>query len=211
MKDYIYSAHKEETAILVGLTTEKQTEKKTEEYLDELEFLAETAGAKTVKRFTQKIVQPHAVTYVGSGKLEEIGKYIKDEAEEGREISMAIFDDELSAKQIRNIEKELQIKILDRTSLILDIFAQRAQSREGQLQVELAQYKYLLPRLTGMWTHLVRQTASGGLRNINIGCRDCNVCGPTSNVRAAVRVPVAAKARLVCADREKRSSKWTVV
>ena len=167
MKDYIYSAHKEETAILVGLTTEKQTEKKTEEYLDELEFLAETAGAKTVKRFTQKIVQPHAVTYVGSGKLEEIGKYIKDEAEEGREISMAIFDDELSAKQIRNIEKELQIKILDRTSLILDIFAMRAQTATAKTQVELAQYKYMLPRLQRMWTHLERQgggSGSGGLR-----------------------------------------------
>lgn len=162
MKDYIYSAHKEETAILVGLTTEKQTEKKTEEYLDELEFLAETAGAKTVKRFTQKIVQPHAVTYVGSGKLEEIGKYIKDEAEEGREISMAIFDDELSAKQIRNIEKELQIKILDRTSLILDIFAMRAQTATAKTQVELAQYKYMLPRLQRMWTHLERQGGGSG-------------------------------------------------
>ena len=162
MKDYIYSAHKEETAILVGLTTEKQTEKKTEEYLDELEFLAETAGAKTIKRFTQKIVQPHAVTYVGSGKLEEIGKYIKDEAEEGREISMAIFDDELSAKQIRNIEKELQIKILDRTSLILDIFAMRAQTATAKTQVELAQYKYMLPRLQRMWTHLERQGGGSG-------------------------------------------------
>ena len=150
MKDYIYSAHKEETAILVGLTTEKQTEKKTEEYLDELEFLAETAGAKTVKRFTQKIVQPHAVTYVGSGKLEEIGKYIKDEAEEGREISMAIFDDELSAKQIRNIEKELQIKILDRTSLILDIFAMRAQTATAKTQVELARIKKSYRQIIGM-------------------------------------------------------------
>ncbi len=162
MKDYIYSAHKEETAILVGLTTERQTEKKTEEYLDELEFLAETAGAKTVKRFTQKIVQPHAVTYVGSGKLEEISKYIKDEAEEGREISMAIFDDELSAKQIRNIEKELQVKILDRTSLILDIFAMRAQTATAKTQVELAQYKYMLPRLQRMWTHLERQGGGSG-------------------------------------------------
>ncbi len=162
MKDYIYSAHKEETAILVGLTTERQTEKKTEEYLDELEFLAETAGARTVKRFTQKIVQPHAVTYVGSGKLEEISKYIKDEAEEGREISMAIFDDELSAKQIRNIEKELQVKILDRTSLILDIFAMRAQTATAKTQVELAQYKYMLPRLQRMWTHLERQGGGSG-------------------------------------------------
>ena len=107
-------------------------------------------------------MQPHAVTYVGSGKLEVIGKYIKDEAEEGREISMAIFDDELSAKQIRNIEKELQIKILDRTSLILDIFAMRAQTATAKTQVELAQYKYMLPRLQRMWTHLERQGGGSG-------------------------------------------------
>lgn len=162
MKDYIYTTHKPETAILVGLITERQTERKTEEYLDELEFLAETAGAVTVKRFTQKLTQALATTYVGSGKLEEIAAYIKAEEEEGREISMAIFDDELSAKQIRNIEKALGVKILDRTSLILDIFAMRAQTATAKTQVELAQYKYMLPRLQRMWTHLERQGGGAG-------------------------------------------------
>lgn len=162
MKDYIYTTHKPETAILVGLITERQTERKTEEYLDELEFLAETAGAVTVKRFTQKLTQALATTYVGSGKLEEIAAYIKTEEEEGREISMAIFDDELSAKQIRNIEKALGVKILDRTSLILDIFAMRAQTATAKTQVELAQYKYMLPRLQRMWTHLERQGGGAG-------------------------------------------------
>lgn len=162
MKDYIYTTHKPETAILVGLITERQTEHKTEEYLDELEFLAETAGAVTVKRFTQRLPQALATTYVGSGKLEEIAAYIKAEEEEGREISMAIFDDELSAKQIRNIEKALGVKILDRTSLILDIFAMRAQTATAKTQVELAQYKYMLPRLQRMWTHLERQGGGAG-------------------------------------------------
>lgn len=162
MKDYIYTTHKPETAILVGLVTERQTERKTEEYLDELEFLAETAGAVTVRRFTQKLAQPLATTYVGSGKLEEIAAYIKAEEEAGQEISMAIFDDELSAKQIRNIEKALGVKILDRTSLILDIFAMRAQTATAKTQVELAQYKYMLPRLQRMWTHLERQGGGAG-------------------------------------------------
>ena len=209
MKDYIYSAHKEETAILVGLTTEKQTEKKTEEYLDELEFLAETAGAKTVKRFTQKIVQPHAVTYVGSGKLEEIGKYIKDEAEEGREISMAIFDDELSAKQIRNIEKELQIKILDRTSLILDIFAMRAQTATAKTQVELAQYKYMLPRLQRMWTHLERQgggSGSGGGKG-SVGLRGPGETQLEMDRRIILNRMALLKQRLADIDRQKSTQR----
>ena len=171
MKEYVNTAPKTETAVLVGLVTPQQNERKTNEYLDELEFLAKTAGADVTRRFTQRVGGPSSVTYVGSGKLEEIRDYIKkceDEHEENEEvpkIDMAIFDDELSAKQIRNIEKELQVKILDRTSLILDIFAMRAQTAAAKTQVELAQYKYMLPRLTRLWTHLERQRGgSVGLR-----------------------------------------------
>ena len=162
MKEFVISEVKAETAVLVGLITKTQDEAKTKEYLDELEFLADTAGAVTVKRFTQKVVAPNQTTYVGKGKLEEIRQYIKDEEEEDREIGMVIFDDELSAKQIRNIEQELQVKILDRTSLILDIFAMRAQTAAAKTQVELAQYRYMLPRLQRLWTHLERQGGGSG-------------------------------------------------
>ncbi len=151
-----------ETAVLVALITKTQDERKTKEYLDELEFLAETAGAVTVRRFTQRMDGPSSVTYVGKGKLEEIRQYILDEEEAEREVGMVIFDDELSAKQLRNIEKELQVKVLDRTSLILDIFAMRAQTANAKTQVELAQYRYLLPRLQRMWTHLERQGGGSG-------------------------------------------------
>ena len=170
MKEFVISEAKAETAVLVGLITNQQDEAKTTEYLDELEFLATTAGAKTVKRFTQKVNGPSSVTYVGSGKLLEIKNYIKkcqdaydewldaqdaslfaegllDESNAPQPVGMVIFDDELSAKQIRNIEKDLQVKILDRTSLILDIFAMRAQTSEAKTQVELAQHRYMLPRL----------------------------------------------------------------
>ena len=180
MKEFVISEVKAETAVLVGLITQQQDEAKTKEYLDELEFLADTAGAVTVKRFTQKVQGPSQVTYVGKGKLDEIKQYIKQqedayydwldagspEPEEGREapqpIGMVIFDDELSAKQIRNIEGELKVKILDRTSLILDIFAMRAQTAEAKTQVELAQYRYMLPRLQRLWTHLERQGGASG-------------------------------------------------
>ena len=180
MKEFVISEVKAETAVLVGLITLQQDEAKTKEYLDELEFLADTAGAVTVKRFTQKVQGPSQVTYVGKGKLDEIKQYIKQqedayydwldagspEPEEGREapqpIGMVIFDDELSAKQIRNIEGELKVKILDRTSLILDIFAMRAQTAEAKTQVELAQYRYMLPRLQRLWTHLERQGGGSG-------------------------------------------------
>ena len=162
MKEFVISEAKAETAVLVGLITNEQDEAKTKEYLDELEFLADTAGAVTVKRFTQKVNGPSSVTYVGSGKLAEIRKYIEDEAEADREVGMVIFDDELSAKQIRNIEKELKVKILDRTSLILDIFAMRAQTAEAKTQVELAQHRYMLPRLQRLWTHLERQGGGSG-------------------------------------------------
>lgn len=155
----------EETCALVGLITPQQDERKTTEYLDELQFLAETAGAVTVKRFTQRLNGPNSVTYLGIGKLQEIRRWICDEEDAGRTVSMVIFDDELSAKQLRNIESELKVKILDRTSLILDIFAMRAQTANAKTQVELAQYRYMLPRLQRLWTHLERQRGgSVGLR-----------------------------------------------
>ncbi len=162
MKEFVISEVKAETAILVGLITQDQDEAKTKEYLDELEFLADTAGAVTVKRFTQKVNSANQTTYVGKGKLEEIKQYIIDEEDADREIGMVIFDDELSAKQIRNIENELKVKILDRTSLILDIFAMRAQTANAKTQVELAQYRYMLPRLQRLWTHLERQRGGSG-------------------------------------------------
>ena len=162
MKEFVISEAKAETAILVGLITPNQNEEKTKEYLDELEFLADTAGAVTVKRFTQRVNGPSQVTYVGKGKLEEIKQYIKDEEDNEREIGMVIFDDELTAKQIRNIEGELGVKILDRTSLILDIFAMRAQTANAKTQVELAQHRYMLPRLQRLWTHLERQGGGSG-------------------------------------------------
>ncbi|MBQ2363171.1 MAG: GTPase HflX [Bacteroidaceae bacterium] len=152
----------EETAILVGIITPQQNERKTNEYLDELEFLAETAGARTVKRFTQRLNGPSSVTYLGIGKLQEIRQWIEAEEDAERYVSMVIFDDELSAKQLRNIEKELKVKILDRTSLILDIFAMRAQTANAKTQVELAQYRYMLPRLQRLWTHLERQGGGSG-------------------------------------------------
>lgn len=202
MKEFVISEAKVETAIIVGLITPQQNEKKTNEYLDELEFLADTAGAKVIRRYTQRVNGPSSVTYIGSGKLAEIRDFIKqkedevdayweEQAELGnpyeqviiagnhkgsskkkqtdpnipQPVGMVIFDDELTAKQIRNIEKELQVKILDRTSLILDIFAMRAQTAAAKTQVELAQYKYMLPRLTRLWTHLERQRGgSVGLR-----------------------------------------------
>jgi len=162
MKEFVISEVKAETAVLVGLITQQQNEAKTKEYLDELEFLADTAGAVTVKRFTQRLNAPSMVTYVGKGKLEEIKQYIQAEEEAEREVGMVIFDDELSAKQMRNIEKELNVKILDRTSLILDIFAMRAQTANAKTQVELAQYRYMLPRLQRLWTHLERQGGGSG-------------------------------------------------
>ena len=151
-----------ETAVLVGLITPSQDERKTTEYLDELAFLAETAGAQTVRRFTQRLNGPNSTTYLGIGKLKEIRSFIEAEEEADREVSMVIFDDELSAKQLRNIEHELKVKILDRTTLILDIFAMRAQTANAKTQVELAQYRYMLPRLQRLWTHLERQGGGSG-------------------------------------------------
>ena len=149
----------EEPAILVGLVQKDQTDQQVQEYLDELAFLAETAGAVAVKRFTQKLQHPDSRTFVGKGKLEEIKKYVQ-----GKNIRIAIFDDELSGSQITNIEKELDIKVIDRSDLILDIFARRAKTAQAKAQVELAQYQYILPRLRGMWKHLERLGGGIGTR-----------------------------------------------
>ena len=150
----------EERAVLVGLITASQNEQKSKEYLDELAFLTETSGATPVKRYTQRLDYPNPRTFVGEGKLAEIKQFLT----ENPEVGMVIFDDELSPKQLRNIEKELEVKILDRTILILDIFAKRAQTAHAKIQVELAQCQYMLPRLTRLWTHLERQRGGIGMR-----------------------------------------------
>ena len=158
-KGHFVHKQKEETAVLIGLITKTQNERQATEFLDELAFLADTAGAKTTKRFTQRLDHPDSKTFIGSGKLEEIRKYIKE-----NKTDIAIFDDELSGSQIRNIEKVLECRVLDRNNLILDIFANRARTAQAKTQVELAQYRYLLPRLTRMWTHLEKQRGGIGMR-----------------------------------------------
>lgn len=159
MKDQVISTPVNEKAILVGLITPAQNELKANEYLAELAFLADTAGADTVRTFLQRLDYPNPRTFVGKGKLDEIKAYVVE-----NDVSMVIFDDDLTVKQVANIERELGIKVLDRTSLILDIFAKRAQTANAKTQVELAQYQYLLPRLTRMWTHLERQRGGIGMR-----------------------------------------------
>ncbi|MBQ9677783.1 MAG: GTPase HflX [Prevotella sp.] len=248
MKEFVISEVKAETAVLVGLITQEQDEAKTKEYLDELEFLADTAGAVTVKRFTQRVQGPSQVTYVGKGKLEEIRQYIKMQEEayeewlegnrrygrtEVREyentsanesnlapshshtpvppqpVGMVIFDDELSAKQIRNIEAELKVKILDRTSLILDIFAMRAQTAEAKTQVELAQYRYMLPRLQRLWTHLERQgggSGSGGGKG-SVGLRGPGETQLEMDRRIILHRITLLKERLLEIDRQKTTQR----
>jgi GTP-binding protein HflX len=160
MKQKFYdTAIKQERAVLVGVITANETDERAKEYLEELQFLVDTAGAKTEKIFTQKLSQTDRRTFVGSGRLEDIKAYVKEE-----EIDIVVFDDELTPSQLRNIENELQVKILDRNNLILDIFANRAQTAQAKTQVELAQLQYLLPRLTRMWTHLERQKGGIGMR-----------------------------------------------
>lgn len=160
MKEFIKTSQSSERTILVGLITPDVSETQAEEYLDELAFLSETAGAEPVARFLQRLDTPHPATFVGKGKLDEIAEYVS-----AHEVGLAIFDDELAPNQLRNIERQLGIRILDRTSLILDIFATRAQTAHAKTQVEMAQYQYMLPRLTRLWTHLERQ------RGGNIGLR----------------------------------------
>ena len=217
MKEFVISEVKAETAVLVGLITQEQDEAKTKEYLDELEFLADTAGAVTVKRFTQKVQGPSQVTYVGKGKLEEIKQYIKQQEDaadddptgETQPVGMVIFDDELSAKQIRNIEAELKVKILDRTSLILDIFAMRAQTAEAKTQVELAQYRYMLPRLQRLWTHLERQgggSGSGGGKG-SVGLRGPGETQLEMDRRIILHRITLLKERLVEIDKQKTTQR----
>lgn len=231
MKEFVISEVKAETAVLVGLITKEQDEAKTKEYLDELEFLADTAGAVTVKRFTQKVNGPSQTTYVGKGKLEEIKQYIKDQqdayddfmdksdfseisqladgAEVPQPVGMVIFDDELSAKQIRNIEQELKVKILDRTSLILDIFAMRAQTANAKTQVELAQYRYMLPRLQRLWTHLERQgggSGSGGGKG-SVGLRGPGETQLEMDRRIILQRITLLKQRLVEIDKQKTTQR----
>ena len=217
MKEFVISEVKAETAVLVGLITQEQDEAKTKEYLDELEFLADTAGAVTVKRFTQKVQGPSQVTYVGKGKLEEIRQYIKQQEEaadddptgETQPVGMVIFDDELSAKQIRNIEAELKVKILDRTSLILDIFAMRAQTAEAKTQVELAQYRYMLPRLQRLWTHLERQgggSGSGGGKG-SVGLRGPGETQLEMDRRIILQRITLLKQRLLEIDKQKTTQR----
>ena len=159
MREFIITEAKSEEAVLVGLITKTQNEEQAKEYLDELDFLSRTAGVNPVKRFIQRLEQAHSVTFVGKGKLEEIRQYVEE-----HEIGLVIFDDELSPKQLRNIEQTLKVKILDRTSLILDIFASRATTAYAKTQVELAQYRYMPPRLPRLWTHLERQRGGVGMR-----------------------------------------------
>ena len=215
MKEFVISEVKAETAVLVGLITQEQDEAKTKEYLDELEFLADIAGAVTVKRFTQKV--QGQVTYVGKGKLEEIKQYIKmqedaaddDPTGETQPVGMVIFDDELSAKQMRNIEAELKVKILDRTSLILDIFAMRAQTAEAKTQVELAQYRYMLPRLQRLWTHLERQgggSGSGGGKG-SVGLRGPGETQLEMDRRIILHRITLLKQRLVEIDKQKTTQR----
>jgi len=160
MKQKFYdTAVKQERAVLVGVITQNETDERATEYLEELQFLVDTAGAETIKTFTQRLQRPDRATFVGSGRLEDIRAFVKEE-----EIDIVVFDDELSPSQLRNIENELQVKILDRNNLILDIFASRAQTAQAKTQVELAQLQYLLPRLTRLWTHLERQKGGIGMR-----------------------------------------------
>ncbi len=209
MKEFVISDVKAETAVLVGLITQQQDEAKTKEYLDELEFLADTAGAVTVKRFTQKVQGPSQVTYVGKGKLEEIKRYIMEQEDLDEPVGMVIFDDELTAKQIRNIEAELKVKILDRTSLILDIFAMRAQTAEAKTQVELAQYRYMLPRLQRLWTHLERQgggSGSGGGKG-SVGLRGPGETQLEMDRRIILHRITLLKERLVEIDKQKTTQR----
>ena len=215
MKEFVISEAKAETAVLVGLITPQQGEAKTKEYLDELEFLADTAGAITVKRFTQRVGGPSQVTYVGKGKLEEIRQFIWPTPDplKGGEVEpragMVIFDDELTAKQIRNIENELKVKILDRTSLILDIFAMRAQTANAKTQVELAQYRYMLPRLQRLWTHLERQgggSGSGGGKG-SVGLRGPGETQLEMDRRIILQRITLLKQRLVEIDKQKTTQR----
>ncbi|MBO6190129.1 MAG: GTPase HflX [Alloprevotella sp.] len=204
-------AEREELALLAGLITRQQDEQRTKEYLDELEFLATTAGARTVKRFTQRADGPSSVSYLGKGKLEEMRAFIaaREDDEEAEKIDVVIFDDELTAKQIRNIENALKVRVIDRTQLILDIFAMRAQTSAAKTQVELAQYKYMLPRLQRMWTHLERQgggSGSGGGKG-SVGLRGPGETQLEMDRRIILNRMSLLKGRLAEIDKQKRTQR----
>ena len=201
--------NRRDRAVLVALITRLQDERKTEEYLDELEFLAETAGAETIRRFTQKMDGPSSVTYLGKGKLEEICAFLHPEGEDEARADVVIFDDELTAKQIRNIENALKTRVIDRTQLILDIFAMRAQTAEAKTQVELAQYKYMLPRLQRMWTHLERQgggSGSGGGKG-SVGLRGPGETQLEMDRRIILNRMSLLKGRLAEIDKQKKTQR----
>ena len=201
--------NRRDRAVLVALITRLQDERKTEEYLDELEFLAETAGAETVRRFTQKMDGPSSVTYLGKGKLEEICAFLHPEGEDEARADVVIFDDELTAKQIRNIENALKTRVIDRTQLILDIFAMRAQTAEAKTQVELAQYNYMLPRLQRMWTHLERQgggSGSGGGKG-SVGLRGPGETQLEMDRRIILNRMSLLKGRLAEIDKQKKTQR----
>ncbi|MDD7303657.1 MAG: GTPase HflX [Bacteroidaceae bacterium] len=204
-----YEAQGPERAVIVGIITPQQDEWRTAEYLDELEFLATTAGAETVRRFTQRLNGPSSTTYLGSGKLKEIREFIDMEEEQERDIDLVIFDDELSAKQLRNIEGELRVRVLDRTSLILDIFAMRAQTANAKTQVELAQYRYMLPRLQRMWTHLERQGggSGGGGGKGSVGLRGPGETQLEMDRRIILNRMSLLKQRLADIDRQKNTQR----
>ncbi len=204
-------AEREELALLAGLITRQQDEQRTKEYLDELEFLATTAGARTVKRFTQRADGPSSVSYLGKGKLEEMRAFIaaREDDDEAEKIDVVIFDDELTAKQIRNIENALKVRVIDRTQLILDIFAMRAQTSAAKTQVELAQYKYMLPRLQRMWTHLERQgggSGSGGGKG-SVGLRGPGETQLEMDRRIILNRMSLLKGRLAEIDKQKRTQR----
>ncbi len=209
MRDLIVTSTTAETAILVGLITPQQDERKTQEYLDELEFLATTAGAVTVQRFTQRANGPSMVSYVGKGKLDEIKAFIMAEQDARRDVGMVIFDDELTGRQLRTIESVLKVKILDRTSLILDIFAMRARTANAKTQVELAQYRYLLPRLQRMWTHLERQGggSGGGGGKGSVGLRGPGETQLEMDRRIILNRMALLKQRLADIDRQKATQR----
>ena len=204
-------AEREELALLAGLITRQQDEQRTKEYLDELEYVATTAGARTVKRFTQRADGPSSVSYLGKGKLEEMRAFIaaREDDDEAEKIDVVIFDDELTAKQIRNIENALKVRVIDRTQLILDIFAMRAQTSAAKTQVELAQYKYMLPRLQRMWTHLERQgggSGSGGGKG-SVGLRGPGETQLEMDRRIILNRMSLLKGRLAEIDKQKRTQR----
>lgn len=204
MKEFIKTSQSSERTILVGLITPDVSETQAEEYLDELAFLSETAGAEPVARFLQRLDTPHPATFVGKGKLDEIAEYVS-----AHEVGLAIFDDELAPNQLRNIERRLGIRILDRTSLILDIFAMRAQTANAKTQVELAQYKYMLPRLQRLWTHLERQgggSGSGGGKG-SVGLRGPGETQLEMDRRIILNRMALLKQRLADIDRQKATQR----